>query len=421
MIKRCVWLAVFVIAGFGGLFAQQAGSGPLRVAVVEFAIKGNVEIKDAGVVIADWLSSAVQRTGKYQVLERVLLSKVLEEQSIQLSGIVDQESSVKLGDLSGAQAVVTGSLVEWSGAYTLTARLVDVASGKVLGSASLRTAGASTIPSRMSDVARVLAGELPQDALGKDDQTRPASAANPGAISVVKATRKGGSLRVVLDRGSSSYVERGAIYRILMPVYSESEVSGARVVTDMEGIGFIEVDYVEPGYCAGKLELEGFSAPSPVELVKEGVAVRSIAPGYGSVLGVYNLGLFYGGNFAGRYGEFVLWQGVSVKPDLAELSPTMVTSIGYNIPRLLGNRFSRTYLTVGAGALFTIGTGGYGYGWEAHGDFSVGRLFLRGGILASKIFLDASVETEREHDWEYGPFILAGFRWNKIQQIGFRP
>jgi len=59
----------------------QANEDKMTVAVVEFQVKGDIGIKDAGAIIAEWMISALIETGKFSLNERVLLAKVLEEQT----------------------------------------------------------------------------------------------------------------------------------------------------------------------------------------------------------------------------------------------------------------------------------------------------------------------------------------------------
>ncbi len=66
-----------------------------------------------------------------ELIERMQLIKVLEEQKLQLSGLVDEKSAVKAGKLFGVQYVVIGSIQKAGSALKADTRLISVATGKI--------------------------------------------------------------------------------------------------------------------------------------------------------------------------------------------------------------------------------------------------------------------------------------------------
>lgn len=109
----------------GATFAEEKGlpkqdmSSPMakapkiRVAVVGF----DVHAKDYGVreiemKTIDMLSTALFKTGCFDLVERKNIEKVFQEQKFQQSGMVDTATAVIIGKLLGAQAIVTGAVSE---------------------------------------------------------------------------------------------------------------------------------------------------------------------------------------------------------------------------------------------------------------------------------------------------------------------
>jgi hypothetical protein len=352
MMKNCLLSALCaLLCALSPLTAQVAGA--TRVAVLEFEVKGNPGMKEAGSAVAEWMSSSLQRTAKYQMLERVLLGKVLEEQSIALSGMIDEKTSAKIGALYGAQAIVTGSLVEWSGRLTLSTRLVDVATGSVLSSAVFRTMSASQLPDRMDEVALVLAGMRPPEVLERD---APAvgKGASGDAFSVVKADTKAGKTRLVLDRGSLDRVGKGMALTIMMPEYGASEVTGARVVLGIRRVGVVVIDYVEPRFCAGEF-LPELSVAIPAEALRaEALGIpRSPLSGFMG-LGSINAGGAYITSFGTSAGTFLMLVGMEAPmPSLGIPYGGEFVALGYEYP-ILGNRFSSSALFLGAGLTWKL-------------------------------------------------------------------
>jgi len=70
-------------------------------------------------------------TRNYRIVERAQIQKALEEQRLQMSGAVDDESAVELGKLVGADFIVVGSVVKIGSSYTINSRMIDVKTGVV--------------------------------------------------------------------------------------------------------------------------------------------------------------------------------------------------------------------------------------------------------------------------------------------------
>ena len=67
----------------------------------------------AGRDLADMLTNELQATGKFKLVEREKLAAVLDEQDLADSGRVAKKTGAKIGKLTGAQYIVTGSLAAY--------------------------------------------------------------------------------------------------------------------------------------------------------------------------------------------------------------------------------------------------------------------------------------------------------------------
>ncbi len=63
------------------------------------------------------------------VVEKAQIAAVAAEQRLNMSGLVDDETAVKVGRFVGARYVIVGSVNGMGDMYTLSARLVDVETG----------------------------------------------------------------------------------------------------------------------------------------------------------------------------------------------------------------------------------------------------------------------------------------------------
>lgn len=72
---------------------------------------------------------------KLQVVERSQLEKILMEQKISQSGLIDLRTAQKLGQLLGTEAVLLGTVTDMGNSIAIRARLVDAVKGLVLNAA----------------------------------------------------------------------------------------------------------------------------------------------------------------------------------------------------------------------------------------------------------------------------------------------
>jgi len=95
---------------------SEAYDGPkARVAVSRFTNKshGGWYSRAIGDGMADQLVTALFSTGRYIVLERQTLGDVLAEQDLGASGRIRQETAAPIGEIEGAELLITGAVTEF--------------------------------------------------------------------------------------------------------------------------------------------------------------------------------------------------------------------------------------------------------------------------------------------------------------------
>src|SRR5215510_6205682 len=115
--KRCACWIVATLMLAGGASAQQK----TRVAVLNFdyatvstyvsSIFGSNQ--DIGKGIADILVDKLVQDGKFSVIERKVLDKILAEQNLSNSDRADPNSAAKIGKVLGVDAIIIGSITEF--------------------------------------------------------------------------------------------------------------------------------------------------------------------------------------------------------------------------------------------------------------------------------------------------------------------
>ena len=87
--------------------------GPrLRVAVVEFENKTTYGQR-LGTAAADVLVTELSKTDRFILIERAKLDKLITEQKLGVTGIVDPNTASQMGKVLGAAAIVTGAVSEF--------------------------------------------------------------------------------------------------------------------------------------------------------------------------------------------------------------------------------------------------------------------------------------------------------------------
>ena len=97
---------------------QEAYDGPkARIAVARFTDKTGTGWYHGGIGdgMADQLTTALFNSSRYIVLERQTLSDVLQEQDLGASGRVRQSTAAPIGEIEGAELLVTGAVTEFEG------------------------------------------------------------------------------------------------------------------------------------------------------------------------------------------------------------------------------------------------------------------------------------------------------------------
>jgi curli biogenesis system outer membrane secretion channel CsgG len=115
-----------------------------KIAIIEFAdLEGNVT--QLGRFIAEELITRIFNIGRFDVIERNLLQKVLEEQKLGLTGYIDPETAISLGRVLGVDAIITGSITDLGNNIKINARLISTETGSVFAVASVNVFKDSTI------------------------------------------------------------------------------------------------------------------------------------------------------------------------------------------------------------------------------------------------------------------------------------
>lgn len=113
-----------------------ASSARVTVAVLEFEGLGGGRPHFARYT-TEVLSTTLARRGRFKVIERRRLDRILEELKLNTSALFDPENRKKFGRVSGVEAILIGSYQNFSASVRLNARLVATETGETLAAGSV--------------------------------------------------------------------------------------------------------------------------------------------------------------------------------------------------------------------------------------------------------------------------------------------
>jgi TolB-like protein len=177
------------LAGFVlGVFISQItflNAQTLPIAVLDFDGFGISETE--AVALSNRLRNELFRMGAFEVVDRGMMENILAEQDFQMTGCTSNDCLVQVGQLLGAQQMVGGSISKVGGTFTVSARLVDVETGKVIGVSDFDLRGEldDMLTRGMRQVAIMLSGTEVSAPAGARAETEPTPAVQVPARSPV--------------------------------------------------------------------------------------------------------------------------------------------------------------------------------------------------------------------------------------------
>lgn len=112
------------------------GKAKKRVAVIGFSSETGRKDR-ASAIVTERLTSEIAANPGLEVIERGRLDEVLQEQKLAAKGVVDPATAKHIGNILGADAVVTGTVIELDdNNVEVNARLVDTQDAHILKAVS---------------------------------------------------------------------------------------------------------------------------------------------------------------------------------------------------------------------------------------------------------------------------------------------
>lgn len=104
-----------------------------RMSVAVFPFQNKGASNDLGEIVLDKMITSLFNQGRFKVIERTQLDKILAEQELGISGLIDVSTAAKLGKGIGVDAIIMGSVAATrSGSISIDARAIDTETATVI-------------------------------------------------------------------------------------------------------------------------------------------------------------------------------------------------------------------------------------------------------------------------------------------------
>ena len=142
-LRLLLCLALTATGGLWGTAVAQSADLRYRVAVLDFDVNDLsgqvVSPQGLGRAMATEFQTPLVRSGRFTVITRLDLEKVLDELALGPTGILNPDQVQAFGEIAGVDIIITGNITVFSNSsYSISATFINVATGEVAHAATLR-------------------------------------------------------------------------------------------------------------------------------------------------------------------------------------------------------------------------------------------------------------------------------------------
>jgi TolB-like protein len=116
---------IFVIIGVNDVVAAES----IKIAILDFESIDTSQY--AAKAVSEFISTEMAKKNELTVIERTQMGAILSEQGFQQTGCTEQECAVEMGKLLSAKKILLGTLTKTGEVLTITAKSVDVETGRI--------------------------------------------------------------------------------------------------------------------------------------------------------------------------------------------------------------------------------------------------------------------------------------------------
>lgn len=174
-------------------------------AIFAFAERGK-GVEGYGTKVSDVLFAALVARPELYLVERDELAKTIQELTLNQSGMVNPDQAAKVGQLTGAKILVTGSVIEADKTLYLVAKIIGTETSRVLGD-SIKGKMGDNLATLTEQLADKIAGKI----TGQADILMPKVEKREDRIADLKKKLEGAKRPVIMVRVTERHVGQATI------------------------------------------------------------------------------------------------------------------------------------------------------------------------------------------------------------------
>jgi TolB-like protein len=153
-LQACKVLSVLLaIFSFVWLPVAHADFQRTKIAVLDFELIGDkMETAGMGAILSEWFTTGIVKSGLFDVVERAMLQKIISEQKLSSTGMIDESSAATLGKILGVKVIITGSVLKLRDTIEINSRVISVESGSIIAAENMRSNSGSDLHALVDDM-----------------------------------------------------------------------------------------------------------------------------------------------------------------------------------------------------------------------------------------------------------------------------
>ncbi len=133
-----------------------------KIAVLDFEnVDHQPEKSGIGGIVCEWFITGIVKTGRFDVIERAMLQKIVSEQKLSAAGLIDETSAATLGKILGVKVIISGSIVKLNDSIEINSRVINVENGSIIAAESSRGKANTDLHALVDELLAKIIGNFP--------------------------------------------------------------------------------------------------------------------------------------------------------------------------------------------------------------------------------------------------------------------
>jgi N-acetylneuraminic acid mutarotase len=173
MPNKSLFVVCLVLLSFILMPVRVLAEGKNAIAVLDLEIKEDVPVKLKDPA-TNKLREVLFGSGKFKILDRNNMEKILKQQGINLATCTTGECAATAGQLLPVEKIVTGNISTLETSYLINASIIDVGTGEIEGVANLQCRQSeSDLLNSISEAAKILSRvSVEQEIAGREQEIK---------------------------------------------------------------------------------------------------------------------------------------------------------------------------------------------------------------------------------------------------------